>query len=47
MDYVKVVTQLYKPLEHAWIIRIHSYGILGFKCCILIDDTFDDEDIPQ
>ena len=40
--YVKVVTQLYKPLKMHGLLE-YSYGILGLKCCILIlvDDTFD------
>ena len=40
VDYVKVVTQLYKPLKMHGLLE-YSYGILGLKCCILIDDTFD------
>ena len=40
VDYVKVVTQLYKPLKMHDLLE-YSYGILGLKCCILIDDTFD------
>ena len=38
VDYVKVVTQLYKPLKMHGLLE-YSYGILGLKCYILIDDT--------
>ena len=40
VDYVKVVTKLYKPLKMHGLLE-YSYGILGLKGCILIDDTFD------
>ena len=40
VDYLKVVTQLYKPLKMHGLLE-YSYGILGLKCCILIDHTFD------
>ena len=33
------VTQLYKPLKMHGLLE-YSYGILGLKCCILINDTF-------
>ena len=39
IDYV-IVTQLYKPLKMHGLLE-YSYGILGLKCCILIDHTFD------
>ena len=32
--------ELYKPLKMHGLLE-YSYGILGLKCCILIDDTFD------
>ena len=39
----KSCNTIVQTLENAWIIRIQLsfYGILGLKCCILIDDTFD------
>ena len=40
VDYVKVVTQLYKPLKMHGLLE-YSYGILGLECCILTNDTFD------
>ena len=40
IDYVKVVTQLYKPLKMHELLK-YRYGILGLKCCKLIDNKFD------
>ena len=40
VDYTKVARQLYKPLNMHELLE-YSYGILGLKCCIQVDDAFD------
>ena len=41
VDHRQVATQLYRSLKMHGLLE-YSYGILGLKCCIKIDGTYDD-----